>query len=115
MNMLAPSPVDESGVDDDDMLPVPLFPRGIRWRKDVVGMKSRAHKLILLRNFMTELCASDVNWDLWESSAYISPDGFSEVKTLSNHRLLLDGLWSKRWYLSERVSRQVVGGTRFSS
>ena len=90
--MLAPSPADEGGVNDDDMLPVPLFPRGIRWRKDVVGVKSGAHKLILLRNFMTELSASDVTWDPWESSAYISPDGFSAVKTLSNHRFLLDDL-----------------------
>ena len=103
--MLATSPTDEGGVDDDDMLPVPLFPRGIRWRKDVVGMKFGAYKLILLRNFMTELSASDVTWDPWESSAYISLDGFSEVKTLNNRCFLLDSLWSKRLYLGERVSR----------
>ena len=49
--MLAPAPADESGKDDDGMLPVPLFPRGLRWRWTVVKVKSGAHRLVLFKEF----------------------------------------------------------------
>ena len=48
------------------------------------------------------------HWNPWDTSSYITTDGFTEFCALANRQILLDGIWSKHWYLGEWVSLLIL-------
>ncbi|KAI8522356.1 hypothetical protein RHMOL_RhmolUnG0000500 [Rhododendron molle] len=83
-----------------------FVPRAARWLKGIRKKRSPAMDLLAWRRVLDRLTVDQVCFDPWRTLLDDAPLELTSARALDSQHFLLEGPFSRAWYLGERVASQ---------